>query len=296
MISLNQFNVLVEIERGLYASAKEFLHMENEEFTRVTEWLLSEGLISSDLKNGYIVTDKGYKELEPFRVKRAIFMAAGFGSRMVPVTLTLPKPLVMVNGVRIIESLLDAVIEAGITEIYLIRGYQGEAFNMLLSKYPMIKFLENPDYNKANNISSAMIMKDLMENAYVFEADLVLYNKRIIRKYEYSTNYLGRQTDYTNDWCFKVKDGVIHELLTEGHDVWHMYGISYWSSEDACKMSSDIEKVYNGVDGHGKYWDEVSMRDCKDNYSISVKPVYEGDIIEIDTYEELKLVDRRYDV
>ena len=46
-------------------------------------------------------------------------MAAGFGSRMVPVTLNTPKPLIKVHGKRIIETLLDAVLDAGITDIHV---------------------------------------------------------------------------------------------------------------------------------------------------------------------------------
>ena len=48
------------------------------------------------------VTDEGLEALEPFRAKRAVLIAAGFGSRMVPVTLNTPKPLVRVGGKRII--------------------------------------------------------------------------------------------------------------------------------------------------------------------------------------------------
>lgn len=77
-------------------------------------------------ENGYIsdgkITDTGFAALEPYRVKRAIFIAAGFGSRLVPITLNTPKPLVRVHGVRIIDSLLDAVSAAGIEEVWLVRG------------------------------------------------------------------------------------------------------------------------------------------------------------------------------
>lgn len=242
-----------------------------------------------------IPTLKAYRVLEPYKVKKAIFMAAGFGSRMVPLTLSMPKPLIKVNGVRIIETLLDAVLKAGITDITIVRGYQAEVFDMLLSKYPMIKFIENPTYNEANNIGSALKFKDLMANAYILESDLVLSNPDIIRKYELHTNYMGKYVDYTNDWCFDVKDGVIEAVNSDGgHNCFHMYGVSYWKEEDALKMATDIPAVYESEGGKQKYFDEVSLRLKKENYTVHVRPVFEGDIIEIDTFKELQDVDATY--
>ena len=83
-------------------------------------------------------------------------MAAGFGSRMVPVTLDRPKPMVAVNGVRIIDTLLDALVSVGIKDITLVRGYKKEKFDEILEKYPFINLIDNDIYDKTNNISSAM--------------------------------------------------------------------------------------------------------------------------------------------
>ena len=137
------------------------------------------------------ITPAGLTALEPYRVKRAVFIAAGFGSRLVPVTLNTPKPLVRVNGKRLIDGLIDAVLAAGIDEIYIVRGYLAEQFDQLLYKYPMIKFIENPAFNEANNISSAMCARYLLSNAYVLEADLLIKNPLIIKKYNYTSNFLG---------------------------------------------------------------------------------------------------------
>jgi len=76
------------------------------------------------------ITDDGLKVLEPYKTRRAIKIAAGFGSRMVPISLNTPKPLVRVNGVRIIDRLIDACLDAGITEIFIVRGYLGELFEI----------------------------------------------------------------------------------------------------------------------------------------------------------------------
>ena len=63
--------------------------------------------------------------------KRAVIMAAGIGKRMRPVTLTTPKPLVKVNGVRMIDTVIRALQENGIYEIYIVVGYLKEKFQIL---------------------------------------------------------------------------------------------------------------------------------------------------------------------
>ena len=129
-------------------------------------------------EKGYVsngaITNSGISALEPYKVKRAIFLAAGFGTRMIPITFNTPKPLVRVHGIRIIDRLIDACLAADIQDIYIVRGYLGETFDQLLYKYPMIKFIENPMYNEANNISSALVARYLFPNAYVLKADMLL--------------------------------------------------------------------------------------------------------------------------
>ena len=258
---------------------------------RVIKDLTDLGFVS----NGAI-TEAGMNALEPYRAKRAVFIAAGFGSRLVPITFNTPKPLVRVKGTRIIDHLLDACLEAGIEEIYIVRGYLAEQFDQLLYKYPMVKFLENPVYNEANNISSSMIAKELLSNAYVFEADLLLSNPKIITKYHYTSDFLAIKKDRTDDWCFEVKDKVITEEKVGGEDCWQMVGISYWNEEDGRKLAVDIPEVYSMPGGKERYWEQVPLVYKKKNYAVEVRECFEEDIVEIDTFKELKQIDPTYDV
>ena len=249
------------------------------------------------IENGSI-TNAGIHALEPYRAKRAIFIAAGFGSRLVPITLNTPKPLVRVLGVRIIDRLIDACLEAGIEEIYIVRGYLGELFDQLRYKYPMVNFLENPMYNEANNISSSLIARKLLSNAYVFEADLLISNPKIIKKYHYTSDFLGIKKDRSDDWCFRVRDGVIVEEMVggEGSDIWQMVGISYWNKEDGRKLAADIADVYQSPGGKERYWEQVPLVYRKENYAVEVRECFDEDIVEIDTFNELKAIDKSYDV
>lgn len=244
------------------------------------------------------ITNTGINALEPYRCKRAVFIAAGFGTRLVPITFNTPKPLVRVHGVRIIDHLIDACLEAGINEIIIVRGYLGELFDQLLYKYPMIKFLENPVYNEANNISSALVARYMLSNAYVFEADLLISNPKIIKKYHYTSDFLAIKKERSDDWCFKVKDGIIAEEKVggEGDDIWQMVGISYWNDADGHKLSQDIADVYASPGGKERYWEQVPLVYRKEHYQVEVRACYEEDIVEIDTFKELKAIDKTYDV
>ena len=253
--------------------------------------LKSLGLIA----NGSI-TNNGINALEPYRAKRAIFIAAGFGSRLVPITFNTPKPLVRVHGVRIIDRLIDACLEAGINEILIVRGYLAEQFDQLLYKYPMIKFLENPIYNEANNISSSLVARYMLANAYVFEADLLISNPKIIKKYHYTSDFLAIKKDRTDDWCFEVKDGIITEEKVGGTDCWQMVGISYWNEADGHKLSQDIADVYASPGGKERYWEQVPLVYRKEHYKVEIRECFDEDIVEIDTFRELKAIDKTYDI
>ena len=253
-------------------------------------------------ERGYIekgtITAAGISALEPYRVKRAVFLAAGLSARLLPITLNTPKPLVRVKGQRIIDGLIDACLETGISEIYIVRGYLPEQFDQLLYKYPMIKFLENPMYNESNNISSAMVARYMLSNAYVFEADLLLSNPRLIRRYQYNSNILGIKTERTDDWCVVVKDGMIVEERVggEGDDIWRLLGISYWSESDGYKLANDILETYQAPGGKERYWEQVPLLYCRNHYQVEIRECTEEDITEIDTFRELKKIDKTYNV
>lgn len=255
-------------------------------------------LADTGLVEGGAITQEGLLTLEPYRAKRAIFIAAGFGSRLVPITFNTPKPLVRVHGVRIIDRLIDACLEAGIDEIIIVRGYLGEQFDQLLYKYPMIRFIENPVYNEANNISSSLAASSLLSRAYVFEADLLISNPKIIKKYHYTSDFLAIKKYRSDDWCFKVKDGIIVEEKVggEGDDIWQMVGISYWSEEDGRQLSQDIQDVYASPGGKERYWEQVPLVYRRDNYRVEILECFDEDIVEIDTFSELKAIDKTYDV
>lgn len=295
-LTINQFEVLTTIEGNEKKLSQRDISKETKLSLGTINKVISELLENKLIDKENAITQNGLKVLEPYRVKRAIFLAAGFGSRLVPITLNTPKPLVLVNGKRIIETLLDAVVKAEIEEIYIITGYLSEQFEILKKKYPQIKFVENNMYNEANNISSAYLVRNLIKNAYVLESDLYLYNPKLIRKYEYHSNFLGYYVDRSDDWCIEVKNGIITKEKVGGINCYQMVGISYYDENDGQNIEKDMEEVFKSPGGKEKYWEQVILDVCKKNYNIYLRECQKEDIIEIDTFNELKAIDPTYDV
>ena len=296
MLTEKQFDILSLMAE--YSSKK----ISQRELSRQTGYSLGtvNSIITDLEENGFIaehkLLSKALQELEAYRVKKIIFIAAGVGSRMLPITLNTPKPLVRVKGVRIIDTMIDAAISAGIEEVYIVRGYLSEQFDQLLYKYPFIKFIENPAYNEGNNISSALCARYLLGNSYICEADILLKNAKLIRKYQYKSNYCGVPCLTTDDWCLFENKGVITGVSVGGTDGYRMLGISYWSEQDGKKLADCLEKAYNMPGGKERYWDSVPLTIFKDSFSLGIRKCSFEDFEEIDTFAELKKLDSVYNL
>lgn len=293
MISQKEFDVLSILE------AEKTNISQREIATRIGYSVGTVNSIINDLtENGFVqnkrITQKGIEELEPYRVQRAVFIAAGFDSSLIPITLNTPKPLIRVQGERIIDSLLDAVVRAEIKEIIIVRGYFSEQFDQLLYKYPNIKFFENPAYNEGNNIASLICARYFLENAYILESDFILKNPNLITKYQYRSNYLGVPCERTDDWCFIMDKDKISGTQVGGFNTYKMVGISYWTNNDGKKLSECLKKIYDSPGGKKRYWDTVPLEYCKDDFNLVVRKCNFDDFIEIDSFNELKSVDSTY--
>ena len=226
---------------------------------------------------------------DPYIAERAIVLAAGRGERMRPLTDEMPKPMVRVDGRRIIDTLLAALVAAGIPEIYVVRGYLGEKFDALKEEYPTLHFIDNPHWHEANNISSLLAAGALVENAFVVEGDLFLQNPSLLSREQQGSNYLAIPVKETTDWCFFPDEaGVIRRMAVGGTDCWKMVGISYWTTEDGRNLAQSIRRLYETPGGAARYWDEAALSADIEDFSVHVRACTAEDVQEIDTVAELE--------
>ena len=299
MISRFEFEILTYVEKNgsvadsVRETANE-LRLSWSAVEAATNRLKQQAFLVSDASRLFI-TEKGLNALSPFRVRRAVILAAGFGSRMMPATADRPKPMVKVNGVRIIDTLLDALAAADVEEITIVGGYRFEKLRELLEKYPSLRLIENKDYASTNNISSAVLASDALHGGcYLCEADLYIANPQIITKYQYASNILGSYSMETDDWCFRMTDGCVSDYRKGNTYCYTYYGISYWTAADCEKLRKDFAAVYDRPDGKDCFWEFVPFLLKKDAYQVEIRPCGKWDIMEIDKYNELAQLEASY--
>ncbi|WP_311370706.1 phosphocholine cytidylyltransferase family protein [Anaerococcus hydrogenalis] len=230
-----------------------------------------------------------------YKVKRAIIMSAGFGNRMKPVTLNTPKPLIKVNGKRMIDTIIDGLHKNGIDEIYIVVGYLSEKFQELLEKYPNLNFIKNPYYDTCNNISSLYVARNLISNAIILDGDQIIYNDAILSPNFEKSGYNSVWTSsYTDEWLQSVKDGkVISCSKTGGKNGWQLYSVSRWNEKDGKKLKHFIEVEFEN-NNRQIYWDDVALFCHPDEFDLGIFPMKKEDIVEIDNFSELLAIDPSY--
>ena len=245
-------------------------------------------------QNHIRITSKGVEVLEQYKVKRAVILAAGKGTRMRPETQNTPKPMVRVGNKRIIETQIDALHKAGITDITIVRGYLSHKFDVLLDTYPNLKFVDNPHWESAGAIVSVSYIVDLLEGAYLIEGDLFIESPGVFRQYEYQSFYCGINDDVIDDWHFvadktlQIKKLAHGSRLNKHKDNYKFVGIMHWVSKEAFKIKQDLEKVLQDSTNHQRFIESVPFDEQTGDYKIYARQISEGSVIEIDTFLELQ--------
>ncbi len=206
---------------------------------------------------------------------KAIILAAGMGTRLRPITMSLPKCLVPVNSKPILEHQFDALLLAGIREVVLVVGYLGQ---MLSDKYGTsyggmnIHYVENRLYDRTNNIYSLWLARQhlnsqllLLEGDLVFEPELL---QRLTQTPEPDVAIVERFQPHM--------DGTV--LQTNGR-----WGNSLWAS----RM---VLKAHQGDD-----FDYASALKTVNIYKLSQEVLQDQIVPELDSYIARQRFDQYYE-
>lgn len=229
------------------------------------------------------------------KVNRAIIMAAGRGERMNPVTLKTPKPLVSVNGKRMIDSVIDGLHQNGIFEIYIVVGYLREQFLSLEEVYPNVRLIYNPDYAEWNNIASLYAAKEYLSDCMILDGDQIIHDPKALDPYFELSGYNAVRTEQpTKEWLLQTENGIIKSCSRiGGTGGWQLYSISRWSTEDGAKLRHYVEIEYK-KNNRSIYWDDIPIFIYPNEFTLGIHPMKNSDVLEIDTLNELMDADPSY--
>ena len=231
------------------------------------------------------------------RIENAIIVAAGKGERLMPITESTPKPLVKVNGVPMIEGVINALHKNGIYEIYIVVGYLKEQFAYLEEKYNNLTLIENPYYESCNNISSLYAAREHLRNTVILDGDQVINNCDVLKPEFEKSGYCGVWTEsYTAEWLMSVdENGIVTSCNNAGgSNGYQLYSVSKWTQADSQKLRDLLEKEFIEKKNTGIYWDDVVMFCHPEEFELCVQEINKGDVVEIDSFQELCNIDASY--
>jgi choline kinase len=180
---------------------------------------------------------------------KAVIVAAGRSSRLYPLTLDTPKPLLEINGRSIIERSISNLRRNGIDEIGVVVGYLRERFFEALKDRVM--FIDNPRYAVTNNMASLWYARDFVGgDEFVYLHGDVVYHPDILKDCLKCGGDITLMVDKKkcDEEDMKVKVAADRFLesskdipVDESYGEW--IGIAKFSGKGGSLIFSEIDKV-----------------------------------------------------
>jgi len=240
-----------------------------------------------------VLTNAAKNILIQSKPKYAIILAAGFGMRMVPINLETPKALLSVNGERIIERIIKQLHAVGVNDIHIVVGFMKERFEYLMDKYN-VDLIVNSDYAKYNNIHSLALATRYLDNAYIIPSDVWCDQNPFSPTELYSWYMVSDEIDDESDVRVNRKNELVRVNHNQSGNA--MVGISYLTTSTASLVRQRVKEYANDPHYDESFWEEAlygKKEDVQepDRMIVKARVVHAADVVEINTYEQLRDLD-----
>ena len=239
---------------------------------------------------------------------QAIILAAGMGRRLGEYTKDNTKCMVPVNGVRLIDRLLRQLAKQNLNRIIIVVGYKGRELREYIEAnhtVQRIEFVENPIYDKTNNIYSLALVKDRLQedDTMLFESDLIFSdriipmivdnphpNLALVAKYEtWMDGTMVRLDDDLNIVNFISKDAFDYNEVDSYYKTVNIYKLSRQFSQQKYVPFLD---AYTKAVGNNEYYENVlRIISLLNNHDMKALPIGNEKWYEIDDKQDLDIAE-----
>lgn len=244
--------------------------------------LIEEGYLEEQMKP----TEKAILQFENNRPKNAIILAAGFGMRMVPINMETPKGLLEVKGETLIERIISQLHEVGVTNIYIVVGFMKEQYEYLIDKYG-VNLVVNSDYATKNNLHSIKRVLKYLSNSYVIPCDIWCAKNPFSPSEFYSWYMVTDKVDDDSTVRVNRKNELVSVSNEKGGNA--MIGISYLAEQEATIVRDNVLQLCSDSRHDGDFWENALYN--RDRMIVMAKVMSNLDVVEINTYEQLRELD-----
>ena len=239
---------------------------------------------------------------------QAIILAAGMGKRLGEYTKNNTKCMVPVNGVPLIDRVLNQLSSLKLSRVVIVVGYEGQKLiDYIGNEYNGLKieYIFNSIYDKTNNIYSLALAKDKMQedDTLLLESDLIFDdrlfslvvdnpcpNLALVAKYEaWMDGTMVQIDDERNIVNFVPKEAFRHEQADSYYKTVNIYKLS---KEFSANRYVPFLEAYMKAIGNNEYYENVlrilSFLDCK---NLKALPITDEKWYEIDDKQDLDIAE-----
>ena len=212
---------------------------------------------------------------------RAIILCAGLGTRLTPITLTKPKPLLQIRGKSILENAITHLHSANIDDIIVVCGYKSELFDELSTRLKFKKVIF-PDFATKNSVGSLKFVSDfIIKGTIIINGDLFIDSNFTQYLHFGLSQFLGQEISQGSFWGYITDENNKLLDIDKNANSGFGDGIAFFDNE------SDLKIIKNSLSkcDDSAYWEECvcGILDKIDFYAFkSPKPFY----TEIDSLQD----------
>ncbi len=247
-------------------------------------------IVFRDLHSAYPVRKKLRPSLAGVPV---IIMAGGKGTRLYPYTKILPKPLIPVGNVPIVERIINSFREYGADRFYMILNYKKEMIKSYFSEFKIdyeMNYVDEPE-----PLGTAGGIRIIDEQ---FNSPVIVTNCDILIRADY-VDILQFHRDMGNALTIVsslkhtvIPYGVIHSKaeglvasMEEKPHVSYLVNTGMYVIDAAHLSEIPKDRVYNMTD----FIDQLVAADCK----VGIYPVSEDSFLDMGEFEEMKRMEEK---